>query len=102
MVIMISSSSLVSTISFLYLVQYPYISSKQENKNLKMVTEFPLANTHYYCETLDITHKFPSRNSVQVYLFDLLYSLAYPVSLFSLIQTPYFRSLISLFLVSLI
>lgn len=39
-------------------------SNKQEQKNLDLLCDFPLEGTHFYCETLDLTHPFPSSYNV--------------------------------------
>jgi hypothetical protein len=38
--------------------------SKQEVKNIELLTEYPLEGLHYYCETIDLTRTFPSINKV--------------------------------------
>lgn len=41
--------------------------NKAEQKNLELLYEFPFEGLHYYCETFDLTHPFPSPFPVHKY-----------------------------------
>lgn len=42
---------------------YPIEQGKSELKNAETMTDFPLNGLHFYCETLDLTRRFPSVHS---------------------------------------
>lgn len=42
-------------------------TSKQEQKNIELMMEFPIEGLHFYCESFDLTHPFPSVKKVVEY-----------------------------------
>ncbi|PRP77728.1 SAC9 protein-like protein [Planoprotostelium fungivorum] len=57
-------------------------SPKIEQKNIDLMKDFPIEGLHYYCETMDITRRFPSAYQVNQYDPDFCWNdwLAQPFS----------------------
>eukprot|EP00761_Pharyngomonas_kirbyi_P010055 gb/GECH01010073.1/.p1 GENE.gb/GECH01010073.1/~~gb/GECH01010073.1/.p1 ORF type:complete len:1568 (+),score=218.06 gb/GECH01010073.1/:1-4704(+) len=45
-------------------LDYPYDIDREERKNLELLREFPIEGLHFYCDTLDITRRFPSSSDI--------------------------------------